>query len=47
MNDSIKSYENNDGTKTLEFKLKGTQTKYNNAAAKGAYSCINNRYYTK
>ena len=35
-NDSIKSYENNDGTKTLEFKLKGTQTKYNNAAAKGA-----------
>ena len=33
-NDSIKSYENNDGTKTLEFKLKGTQTKYNNAAAK-------------
>lgn len=35
-NDSIKSYENNDGTKTLEFKLKGTQTKYNNVAAKGA-----------
>ena len=35
-NDSIKSYENNDGTKTLELKLKGTQTKYNNVAAKGA-----------
>lgn len=33
---SIKSYENENGTKTLEFKLKGTQTKYNNAAAKGA-----------
>ena len=33
---SIKSAENEDGTKTLEFKLKGTQTKYNNAAAKGA-----------
>lgn len=34
--DSIMSYENGDGTKTLELKLKGTQTKYNNAAAKGA-----------
>ena len=34
--DSIKSYENENGTKTLELKLKGTQTKYNNAAAKGA-----------
>lgn len=34
--DSIKSYENENGTKTLEVKLKGTQTKYNNAAAKGA-----------
>ena len=33
---SIKSYEDENGTKTLEFKLKGTQTKYNNAAAKGA-----------
>lgn len=34
--DSIMSYENGDGTKTLELKLKGTQTKYNNVAAKGA-----------
>lgn len=34
--DSIMYYENKDGTKTLELKLKGTQTKYNNAAAKGA-----------
>ena len=34
--DSIMFYENGDGTKTLELKLKGTQTKYNNAAAKGA-----------
>lgn len=34
--DSVMSYENGDGTKTLELKLKGTQTKYNNAAAKGA-----------
>lgn len=34
--DSIMLYENGDGTKTLELKLKGTQTKYNNAAAKGA-----------
>lgn len=33
---SIMFYENGDGTKTLELKLKGTQTKYNNAAAKGA-----------
>lgn len=37
---SIKSYENENGTKTLEFKLKGTQTKYNNAAAKGATSVL-------
>lgn len=34
--DSIMFYENGDGTKTLELKLKGTQTKYNNVAAKGA-----------
>lgn len=34
--DSVMSYENGDGTKTLELKLKGTQTKYNNVAAKGA-----------
>lgn len=34
--DSIIYDENEDGTKTLELKLKGTQTKYNNAAAKGA-----------
>ena len=34
--DSIMLYENGDGTKTLELKLKGTQTKYNNVAAKGA-----------
>lgn len=34
--DSIMFYENDDGTKTLELKLKGTQTKYNNVAAKGA-----------
>lgn len=34
--DSIMYYENKDGTKTLELKLKGTQTKYNNVAAKGA-----------
>lgn len=34
--DSIMFYENGDGTKTLELKIKGTQTKYNNAAAKGA-----------
>ena len=34
--DSIIFYENGDGTKTLELKLKGTQTKYNNVAAKGA-----------
>ena len=33
---SIKSSENEDGTKTIEFKLKGVQTKYNNVAAKGA-----------
>lgn len=34
--DSIMFYENGDGTKTIELKLKGTQTKYNNVAAKGA-----------
>ena len=34
--DSIMFYENGDGTKTLELKIKGTQTKYNNVAAKGA-----------
>ena len=34
--DSIMFYENGDGTKTLELKLKGTQTKYINVAAKGA-----------
>lgn len=34
--DSIIYDENEDGTKTLELKLKGTQTKYNNAAVKGA-----------
>lgn len=34
--DSIMFYENGDGTKTLELELKGTQTKYNNVAAKGA-----------
>ncbi len=34
--DSIEYDENEDGTKTLTLKVNGTQTKYNNAAAKGA-----------
>jgi len=33
---NIQGYDNNDGTKTVEITLKGTQTKYNNAAVKGA-----------
>lgn len=34
--DSIEYDENEDGTKTLTLKVNGTQTKYNNAIAKGA-----------
>ena len=33
---NIQGYDNNDGTKTVEITLKGTQTKYNNVAVKGA-----------